>query len=689
MRRYAPPPPAVKRPGAAVLAAMVAGGVAVALLARAVSGGLLPLDDAYIYMQYAHRLADGHPFRYAPGEPATTGATSLAWLLITAACAIGAGGLNAPAETAVFLVEGALLGATLWMFLRLLAGEGVALRAALPATLLLPAMPVWLFGALNGMETLLYGAGLLLVVAVLRGASPWWLLVPAFARPMGVPLSLAVLACRWFASGSDRRVLAAVAAASMAGAIWPWLLTGHPSLTWTAKALPVEPRPDVRAFYIPKTGYFALRSLWFGISGALGQPPLDVARDLVKSGAWTILPWAAFHLGGLGLAIRHRAGRAAALLWVAATLECLLTVAWDGQDYRYLVGPLPLLVLAAAIGWGRAAAGRNRLPAAGACALLILVTLFPEPAWTRFHRLYEARSRDLAVTQAAAGRWIDAHLEPDARVAVHDAGAVAFFGGRPVVDLVGLVTPEMALAWRNGEGAVWEALSDLPPHRRPDHAALAPDWIPRLMKTGLFDRRVFTTRGGGGRVDFEVWRLAWPGPSAESGPGGDLSDIPAAFGPGAGQTALEIVDRVDIASLRSEAAHDCVFALSGDPRDPLTVVRDLGFATGAAVPGTYTLDGGRSLAGPVRFRLAARPGAPALLVVRTASPREAVVTVAVGDQRETLRIPRDESRFHEADVLIAAETIAGALDGDGRLDIRIEMDRSLVFHWWLLQPVTP
>jgi len=38
---------------------------------------LFPLDDAYIYLQYAARAAEGHPFSYGPGEPPSTGLTSL------------------------------------------------------------------------------------------------------------------------------------------------------------------------------------------------------------------------------------------------------------------------------------------------------------------------------------------------------------------------------------------------------------------------------------------------------------------------------------------------------------------------------------------------------------------------------------------------------------------------------------
>jgi len=47
----------------------------------AITGGelSLPLDDSFIYLQYARVIAQGHPFVYSPGNAPTTGATSLLW----------------------------------------------------------------------------------------------------------------------------------------------------------------------------------------------------------------------------------------------------------------------------------------------------------------------------------------------------------------------------------------------------------------------------------------------------------------------------------------------------------------------------------------------------------------------------------------------------------------------------------
>lgn len=72
----------------AILAAC-AGAVSLLYLASMLQytdGGLAaPLDDAYIYFQYARRLSEGHPFEYSPGDGYSSGATSVAYPFLLAA----------------------------------------------------------------------------------------------------------------------------------------------------------------------------------------------------------------------------------------------------------------------------------------------------------------------------------------------------------------------------------------------------------------------------------------------------------------------------------------------------------------------------------------------------------------------------------------------------------------------------
>ena len=46
---------------------------------------LMPLDDTYIHFQYARQWAAGEPLRYFPGDPPSSGGTSLLYPILLAA----------------------------------------------------------------------------------------------------------------------------------------------------------------------------------------------------------------------------------------------------------------------------------------------------------------------------------------------------------------------------------------------------------------------------------------------------------------------------------------------------------------------------------------------------------------------------------------------------------------------------
>src|SRR5258706_3522972 len=104
---------------------------------RASAGGpILPLDDAYIHFQYARVLAEGHPFQYNPGQPPTSGATSLLYPIILAVgYKLGFTGLQ--------LGWWALgIGGGLWVFFARLGGPPGADSGSFSCTLVAHPKPV-------------------------------------------------------------------------------------------------------------------------------------------------------------------------------------------------------------------------------------------------------------------------------------------------------------------------------------------------------------------------------------------------------------------------------------------------------------------------------------------------------------------------------------------------------------------
>ncbi len=675
----------------------------------------LPLDDAYIYLQYARAAAHGAVGRYFPGGPLSTGATSPLWAALLTVDAVvlrgSASDANALPAAAIFLEIG-FAGLALFLAWRLARRHGAGPVSAWAAPGAALAAPLWLFGMFNGMETALMSAAVLAGGWALAGGSRWWLVMLALARPEGALLALGILAFRFLAGKGPGRgprpwmLPAAVVLAALVTLALPWVLTGSPAAAWAAKALLREPKPEVREFYFPRVPYFSLRALWFGLSGARAQPALGVLGEVLRPEAWASWVWTLYLGVGALLAVAFRRGRGPLTLWILISLSALGAVAWDAQLYRYLVAGYPLLAVAAAAGWfGRRRASGPVLAGGGgeprrieaepvpvllrrAAGGLVLAAALAGAFFAgrglgvEFRWLYRGQCERLAGAQWRTGAWIRANLPGDARVAAHDVGAIAFVGARPVTDLVGLVTPAMAGAYRDGEGALWEALEDLPPGRRPGYAAVVPAWMPYLARTRWFGTRLWQaepTSGPVGRA-FEVRRLSWPGTDTEVWPGGDFDDRPGLHGAAAGEPDREVVDGVDVADGASERRH----GYRSEGRSPATVVRDLGFASDRyPARGAHAMEGGRDVYGTVRFRLAARAGKPAYLVLRSASPRAAVLSVRAGAWSDTLRVPQDEVRFSEPGVAIPAGVTASA---GGAIEFTVEGAGYRAFHWWLLQP---
>ena len=142
-----------------------------------------------------------------------------------------------------------------------------------------------------------------------------------------------------------------------------------------------------------------------------------------------------------------------------------------------------------------------------------------------------------------------------------------------------------------------------------------------------------------------------------------------------------IVDRVDIANLKSERDHEYLGKIAGEP----TVIRNLGFAKRyAGEKSLSAMEGGRDILGTVEFQIRVQSEIPALLVLRSASTRSVPAVVHVGDLSLPLEIPRGENLFAEPGVMLPREALEQAVDG--RLRIRVTGKGYRAFHWWVLQP---
>ena len=99
--------------------------------------------------------------------------------------------------------------------------------------------------------------------------------------------------------------------------------------------------------------------------------------------------------------------------------------------------------------------------------------------------LYANDVRSINEGDVAAARWLAAHTSPDARVAANDIGAMAYFGRRRIVDLVGLASPEVidVLSTTMARSPDREQrLKALLVELGVDYVVIFPEWFPYLAQ---------------------------------------------------------------------------------------------------------------------------------------------------------------------------------------------------------------
>jgi len=605
---------------------------------RPLLGGALslPLDDSFIYLQYSRAVAEGHPFVYTPGNAPTTGSTSLWYPLLLLPPHL----LRLPPEACIvwtLLLGAAFYAASALLLVRLGSRLGGPVAAGL-AVLLFLASPHLLWGYFSGMEIAFYATTLLATVWVyLRereaAAFPslrYWLFALAGARPEGAVLcGVFALLMAWDglargaattgpggakAAGLPAILSPPVLFAILAAAL-PFLvnlaLTGSAESTSSqAKSILSEPYADSRWVYFRNTPLICLNvgSMLLSIL-VLGPESQPVPALMAASGAGVLLfllfalgrrtgPWR----GGLGLL---------ALLGAGIVVNTI-PVHWFIHLFRYQQGILPLAILVIAAGWGRLAWWAwARLPRAAGAAVGVVAAAGPAAVWLAFlaganlemASFYARNCENIYHQQVTIGRWIDANLPKDAIVGLNDAGAIAYYGRRSTVDLVGLTSAGFAPVYRSGAGCLFEHIRRLPASKLPTDLAIYPEWFPDWTVSGIVGPERFrahldfnTICGG---PDMMVYPATWNHVRPETAPA-----IPDST-----RAGLQLRDSLDLAWLADERRHD--WAADPEAKD---VLRRYVFAGLASPP---VADGGRIVRGTQRFRAALEPGRDAVLVLRT------------------------------------------------------------------------
>jgi hypothetical protein len=532
-----------------------------------------------------------------------------------------------------------------------------------------------LWATLSGMETAIMLCATLFCLYTYEhkrarmglGALIW----VALMRPEGAVIALST-AFAWAWRKRRRRRVAFIFLAGAGGAIFlqpglNWLITGEVSATGTlAKShlynltIPLDERLTI----IFKQWLQIWREWVTGYNRVDGLYILPLLSVLALWMGWY----------GLRRTFQTRQIHSAVLVWVwliglSLAIATLDTAFWHFKRYQ-----LPMMVLFfPLVGWQLHALLRlqwQQRPlglylVAGITTLNLGIT---GATALEYARRYENNIWVVRNQQIVLAEWIEANVPPDAVLAVHDVGVMRYVGQRTTYDVVGLTSPDTALAWRQGPGTLYENLRG----HQPDYFAIYPDiqGLPLLVEAGVYGSEVYRVQ-----IDLPVHTAAAAtGTQVITQPdwavitqGSDAVHQPISL---TYRQGFKLLRRVNVADLESEKNANYTWWNRARLGGFASTVRHLPYyaCETARDSACRVTDGGRVLTGGEAFDLPRLPDGNLshyLVVMRVHAAQFSRLWVGCGDTRQLKIVPSIPGHWVEIPILLPKDTQRFCIETDG------------------------
>ena len=675
-----------------------------------------PVDDAYIYFNYAKRLAEGYFFQYNPGDGMSTGATSWLWTAILAVgYRVGFRGdgilLWSSGLGVVFLSAYALLLFRLGR--RILGHRALAALAAI--LVLLDGRVLW--GFFSGMEVGLFTLSL-------AATAECWMLYRARRTRARLAALLASLSCLVLVR-PEGQVLGAMASATFVA----HELLRRPPAGLSRLGAVLRDRKTQMLVALPLALVAALYLVLLVKSGGIAQngmrtkshlfaPDQNAFTVLTESGHFyrdmllTHFPWYFDSIGkalfdlfvytGLlvGLAREASARRPGVLFLFAgwfigglALQSLVLNAAYHHGRYVMNYTFMYWLCFAAGLSrwlrWHRIPLLAKRIAAGGALFVSASMMVGSVPV---FRHNFGNDVRTIHAQHGAMADYIRQNLPKDASVAMNDVGVMAYRGDRYVVDVWGLTTNALAAVKWQGQACILEELANLPARgapRRPTHFAIYPTWYGGIVRLGLLDfvKKVHVAPPHiNGADDLSLYAVDWSATLDDSVPHGARAELDRA--------SARIVDSLDVAYRRSEIAHDFEHFRNGHPSALGSELMRYSPYVGAPPGARRVVEGGRTIAEQESWTTSGLTPGKELWIVRRVTGATAPCDVLV-DGRPAGRwapVPDVPNRFRDEIFRVPGDRVTGSKarlsfvvtrpDERGRRGFTPSYD---VYHYWVAQ----
>ena len=390
-----------------------------------------PLDDSWIFQTYARNLAMRGEWAFLPGQP-SGGSTAPVW---SALLSLGFRIHLAPYAW-TYIVGGLLLALLAVETEYAMRQQVEQYRGVIPwAGLLMIFEWHMAWSAVSGMETLLHSLLVLtVIVSLLRKPVPWAFLgilvgLSVWVRPDGLTLLGPVFFAAVFGEKSwGKRGRAVVSALVGFGALFLVYILFNLLLAGTA--LPTT-------FYAKQAEYISWQQTPFVTR------IVNVSLRFLAGTAMMLLP--GFVISTVDAVRRKEWGRVAGVLWVLGYLGLYLLRLPAYQHGRYIMPAMPVFIFIGLMGFYRAfrMPVQNRVLRLVRLAWQIAIGMFCIAFWLVGAQYYGQDVRFIESEMVDTAVWVEKNTPPDALIAAHDIGALGYFGKRELVDLAGLISPDV------------------------------------------------------------------------------------------------------------------------------------------------------------------------------------------------------------------------------------------------------
>ncbi|UCF60706.1 MAG: hypothetical protein JSV37_13235 [Anaerolineaceae bacterium] len=454
----------------------------------------LPLDDAWIHQTYARNLVENGEWAFISGQP-SSGSTAPLW---TVMLALGRWLGIEPRVWGYFLGYLLLVISTWITGNWLIQRSGASNRWWFYTAILLALEWHLVWTSVSGMETI---ALILLVLSVFfwLDSQNWNSLgmgmligLGVWIRPDALSLLIPVAWCSYFQNADQfrrtvvRLILVGVGVLiffgpylafnySLSNELWPTTFYAKQAEYTIHKECPL-----VFRFWSQLAPMFA------GVSALVVPGLIPMITNHIRQRSW----W-----------------RMAPLIWAVIYVGAYaLRLPVNYQHGRYAIPIIPVVMVLGIEGiktWVNPSAESNSkrlLSRTWILALPLLTLTF----WCLGARAYAQDVAIIETEMVAASRWISANTEEEALIAAHDIGALGYYGERTLIDMAGLVSPEVIPIMRD-EGALAIFLDS----RGADYLMTFPGWYPILVEHGEL---IYTTEAphsieaGGENMAVYRWR---------------------------------------------------------------------------------------------------------------------------------------------------------------------------------------